>query len=679
MANKNFIVKNGLDVGGNVSANSRYTFDYNDHYLEAGTNSVAIKNGSGTSLLLANNTGVTVAGNLTVNGTTTTINTATLEVEDNNITLNKGSGDTSSTANGSGITVQDAVNSSTDATFTWNAGNDNWVLSHDLVIPNKVRHTGDLDTYISFANPDDFRIVTGNSTRAAFSNSQILFNQENNNQDFRVDGTNDNLLFCDASGNKIGIGTASPLDLVHLNSASGDVRMLMNAPTDSDVEIKYSENGTVKYTTGFDAGLDSFVIGTTNVDTSRRLVIDSSGDIGIGTDNPSHKLDVFGSIRSYASGSGNAWLYAQNDNKVYLVGVRGSSPGTAHAYSIYDLTADKSRFRVNSDGGIAIGEDNAGYTGQILSVKAGTGNNVLYGESSDADCIVSLRDNSSTANIGFGATGNAHVFKQDGTEVARISTGSADKYSYNGAGLGGSGTNLHLGGDDSEIKMANNFIHSDNSGLTKFTIRTGYGSTSTGAELSLDGGYISLNTGTSFTERMRVLGNGVLLFHTDSQSGISNGTSNISCGSLGSGQLVLATNNDIPVILNRALGSGTMLAIRNNGSNVGSITQNGSSTSFNTSSDYRLKENVNYSWDATSRLKQLKPVRFNFKSDKDTTLDGFLAHEVSSIVPEAITGTKDEVDGDGNPEYQGIDQSKLIPLLVKTIQELEARVKGLEG
>ena len=122
-----------------------------------------------------------------------------------------------------------------------------------------------------------------------------------------------------------------------------------------------------------------------------------------------------------------------------------------------------------------------------------------------------------------------------------------------------------------------------------------------------------------------------------------------------------------------------MLAIRNNGSNVGSITQNGSSTSFNTSSDYRLKENVNYSWDATSRLKQLKPVRFNFKSDKDTTLDGFLAHEVSSIVPEAITGTKDEVDGDGNPEYQGIDQSKLIPLLVKTIQELEARVKGLEG
>jgi len=116
-----------------------------------------------------------------------------------------------------------------------------------------------------------------------------------------------------------------------------------------------------------------------------------------------------------------------------------------------------------------------------------------------------------------------------------------------------------------------------------------------------------------------------------------------------------------------------------NGSEVGSISTGSSSTAFNTSSDYRLKENVTYSFDATSRLKQLKPARFNFKTDADTTVDGFLAHEVSDIVPEAITGTKDEVDEEGNPVYQGIDQSKLVPLLVKTIQELEARITTLEG
>ena len=56
-----------------------------------------------------------------------------------------------------------------------------------------------------------------------------------------------------------------------------------------------------------------------------------------------------------------------------------------------------------------------------------------------------------------------------------------------------------------------------------------------------------------------------------------------------------------------------------------------------------------------------------------------LAHEVSSIVPEAVTGTKDEVDADGNPVYQGIDQSKLVPLLVGAIKELTARIEALEA
>ena len=111
----------------------------------------------------------------------------------------------------------------------------------------------------------------------------------------------------------------------------------------------------------------------------------------------------------------------------------------------------------------------------------------------------------------------------------------------------------------------------------------------------------------------------------------------------------------------------------------GRITTTGSSTSYGTSSDYRLKENVDYTWDATTRLKQLKPARFNFISDADTTVDGFLAHEAQAVVPECVTGAKDAVDADGNPEYQGIDQSKLVPLLVKTIQELEARITALES
>jgi hypothetical protein len=133
---------------------------------------------------------------------------------------------------------------------------------------------------------------------------------------------------------------------------------------------------------------------------------------------------------------------------------------------------------------------------------------------------------------------------------------------------------------------------------------------------------------------------------------------------------------------------------------VGAIRTTGTATAYDTSSDHRLKENITADWDATTRLKQLNPVRFNFIADADTTVDGFLAHEVQSVVPEAISGTHNEVevwqdgeelpdgvsvgdnklDDDGNtiPVYQGIDQSKLVPLLVKTIQELEARIVALE-
>jgi len=121
------------------------------------------------------------------------------------------------------------------------------------------------------------------------------------------------------------------------------------------------------------------------------------------------------------------------------------------------------------------------------------------------------------------------------------------------------------------------------------------------------------------------------------------------------------------------------IEFHNTNNQVGSINTNGSSTDYNTSSDYRLKENVNYNFDATSRLKQLKPARFNFIADANKTIDGFLAHEVSDIVPEAIHGTKDAVNEDGSIKPQAIDQSKLVPLLVKTIQELEARITTLEG
>jgi len=179
---------------------------------------------------------------------------------------------------------------------------------------------------------------------------------------------------------------------------------------------------------------------------------------------------------------------------------------------------------------------------------------------------------------------------------------------------------------------------------------------------------------------------------------IASGSSNLA---VTSGFININKANNIAAYVGRSGSDGAVVAFYKGTSNVGLINVNGSSTAYATSSDYRLKENVDYTWDATTRLKQLKPARFNFIADESNTLvDGFLAHEVSSIVPEAITGTKDAmttevlyVDGDelpdgksvgdvkkaSVPDMQGIDQSKLVPLLIKTIQELEARITALEA
>jgi len=105
----------------------------------------------------------------------------------------------------------------------------------------------------------------------------------------------------------------------------------------------------------------------------------------------------------------------------------------------------------------------------------------------------------------------------------------------------------------------------------------------------------------------------------------------------------------------------------------GSITVAGTSVSYNTSSDYRLKENIVEMTGAVDRVKQLKPSRFNFIAEPSKIVDGFLAHEVSSIVPEAVIGEKD------GEMYQGIDQSKIVPLLVGAIKELTARIEALEA
>ena len=309
---------------------------------------------------------------------------------------------------------------------------------------------------------------------------------------------------------------------------------------------------------------------------------------------------------------------------------------------------------------------------------------------------------SGTANLTIGGANNTGTTTIKTNDTTAITVDSSQNV---GIGTSSPGSLLHIDGTNPKITVGTS------------------GSNVTFLQRVSDDFYIfnresagHLLFGTADTERMRIDSSGKLLFGTTSTS--LNGSTG------GAGILPQSNNRMLYISATTSTSDLFHFLFRNPNGDVGSIKTNGSATSYNTSSDYRLKENVSYDFDATTRLKQLKPARFNFIADTDTTVDGFIAHEVQDVVPEAISGTKDATetkekvvvnangnviaenieqanweagkiaDEDGNtqyptdstweatkvvPVYQGIDQSKLVPLLVKTIQELEARITQLEN
>jgi hypothetical protein len=169
---------------------------------------------------------------------------------------------------------------------------------------------------------------------------------------------------------------------------------------------------------------------------------------------------------------------------------------------------------------------------------------------------------------------------------------------------------------------------------------------------------------------MRIDNSGALLFATTANNTTTAGL-----------HLVPTPATEPPLLRFVKTFSGTRNAILNyhNGTYVGGMDFTNTTTSFPTSSDYRLKENVVPLANALERLQQLKPVRFNFKTEPDETIDGFLAHEVSPVVPNAVSGEKDAVAEDGSMKIQALDHSKLVPLLTGCIKELAAQVASLQA
>ena len=369
------------------------------------------------------------------------------------------------------------------------------------------------------------------------------------------------------------------------------------------------------------------------------ITIDSSERVGIGVSSPQEVLHL--KDGDIAVGNGTA----SNDAVIGRIGFSTDSSNSRFIgiESFRGSDAANADLRFHTFGG----DSNSGERMRIdTSGNVGIGNTVA-----------------STINSANG-TGNLVVGSGSGTEGITIYSGTTGEGTLQFAD-GTSGSAAYIG----QI----NYNHSSN-------------------DMSFTSGG---------TERMRLLGTGSVGIGTTSPS-----TSyRLSAVGTTSGAVVGAfiettsTNSSHEASIIKRPNNGVLIQFLGSGQ-VGSITTDGSSTTYGTSSDYRLKENVVDLTNATERLKQLKPARFNFIADADKIVDGFLAHEVSSIVPEAISGTKDAVqvwengeklpegvsvgdnklDENGNtiPKYQNIDQSKLVPLLVKALQEAMERIETLE-
>lgn len=217
----------------------------------------------------------------------------------------------------------------------------------------------------------------------------------------------------------------------------------------------------------------------------------------------------------------------------------------------------------------------------------------------------------------------------------------------------------------------------------------GFGSTSAGqfaqmyvlnADSSLRIQNTSASGFTSFTtnniERLRIDSSGNLLVGKTSPSTSTVGfqfdlaNNKIACGANGSSTALFNRNGD----------DGAVVQIARDGSQIGTISATTTAVAYNTSSDYRLKTNLEPISNGIERVKQLPVYRFNWIADQSgNKVDGFVAHEAQAIVPECVTGEKDAVDADGKPVHQGIDQSKIVPLLTAALKEAIAKIETLEA
>ena len=592
------------------------------------------------------------------------------------------------------------LNTTTNGITVTSAINDMTVAASGL--------TGPASQNFAINTPNSLRINIDSNNSGTAENFIVGHNQTG------VDASN-NVLFMVAESGKAGFGTTNANANVHIGSANatGDA-------TNPALQI----GGSSSYRMGLYTSAEGAVIENKNGDdgiqfrvktAGEAMRIDSSGKVGIGkTPQNTASLDVNGSIIATGQNIGTftfdqvGFDYNTTSKEGRLFATASGGSGGFLSITTGNNTVGRAeRMRIDSSGLVGIGTTspsakleidsnvnaalpintemkNSGLTGSgnLQICFPASSNNFATG-AKKGDCV--LRNTTSGGDIFFGAN-NAIRFGVAGTD-------SDERMRITSAGDVGIGMTPAVFGSDTVLSIYDAGtprikLHNSASGTAK----------TDGAEILLysDGTHNDLiienrENGhqrfyTNGGERIRITTDGNLLVGTTSAGAKFhvNGTggSNSQCflfDGFGYGVAAAGTFNHTASLPNGTT-TGDICYFAYQGTNVGEIDITTTSTNYRTSSDYRLKENVNYEFNALSRVVKLKPARFNFIADADTTVDGFLAHEVEDIVPNAVAGEKD------GEKMQSIDHSKLVPLLTKAIQEqqaiiddLKSRIETLEG
>ena len=459
----------------------------------------------------------------------------------------------------------------------------------------------------------------------------------------------------DTVNDRLGINTASPavaLDVVGAASISGDVTIADKIvhSGDTNTAIRFPANDTV----------------TVETSGAERLRVDSSGNVGVGTATPADRLDVANSMRATSATTASVIALSGNATDYSALRLRQTATesrveniiGGTGAYAPVTVYAGGSeRMRITSSGNVGVGT--ASPTGNLTiggssprldfletGGSAGFDNTIFI---RDADVFsIQTRNGGTFVSNDYRMTTNAsgaltHEWRIGNTERMRI-----DSSGNVGIGTSSPTGALHVSRSGLEAGIT---LERTTSATAKYTIAAN------------DGNLTFTNSATG-TERARIDSSGNLLVGTSSTF---DNVSFLKVQVLGG----LSTKIDNTTAVSQ-------VSFFNPNGRVGFIGTSGTATTYNTSSDYRLKENVQPMIGALDAISQLNPVTYTWKADGSAG-QGFIAHELQAVVPDCVTGEKDAVDADGKPQYQGVDTSFLVATLVKAIQELTARVAELEN